>query len=191
MGQRLFLGIRYKGHTLAGAYYHWSGYTIPAINLLKEVHKYIENSDEPNKYLLAIRALEHIGAGFETDSSNNCSEIDALHNTFFPNETFNKESDRNEGILSASFDGIEELLKCSEFSCYFDMDTMTSDFAVVNFYDSLADVKDNFDNLNPASIPSFSMNLYKMTYIDLCDLETHIYDNDVIQCGGEYISILA
>ena len=71
MGQRLNIEIVKNGEVLANSYYHWSGFSNSAINLIIEiirnykyikkykVEQYIKNQD----LLFAIRLLEETGAG--------------------------------------------------------------------------------------------------------------------------------
>ena len=78
MGQRLNIEIRKNGELLANSYYHWSGYTSPAIELSIDaimgsfsVKNPIKNDDKG----FAIKMLESTGAGlveeeYETLSDN-------------------------------------------------------------------------------------------------------------------------
>lgn len=108
MGQRLGLEIVLNGNILANAYYHWSGYTVPAAKLAEQVISYIRNHQdkENNKLLLTVKALNYTGAGFDT------SELERIKKEKF-REIYDFATDmlaynRNCGLIAITAAGIRE-----------------------------------------------------------------------------------
>lgn len=100
MGQRLNIEIWNNGEAIANSYYHWSAYTLPAINLTKVAIKSILNSEE-TPLNTAIVALQATGSGFSEQ------ELDEIKDKEIDVELF-EASNRNDGILSITESGIEE-----------------------------------------------------------------------------------
>lgn len=111
MGQRLNIEIVKNGRVLANSYYHWSGFSNSAINLVIQiiqnyeyikkynVEKYIKNQD----LLLAIRLLEETGAGLNnTDIARNILKDETM------NLKLKECQGRNEGIIGITQGDIEE-----------------------------------------------------------------------------------
>lgn len=111
MGQRLNIEIVKNGRVLANSYYHWSGFSNSAINLVIQiiqhyeyikkynVEKYIKNQD----LLLAIRLLEETGAGLNnTDIARNILKDETM------NLKLKECQGRNEGIIGIIQEDIEE-----------------------------------------------------------------------------------
>lgn len=105
MGERLNLEIWHNGKVLANAYYHWSGYTDDAANVVTDALKYIKSNPAENNNILlyAIRALEATGAGLTDREIEYAKKIDCLNNA-----TFAPCVSRNSGLIGISPDGIAD-----------------------------------------------------------------------------------
>lgn len=104
MGQRLNIEIHNKGELIANCYYRWSAYTEAAINLTKQVLKFInENKAEyAEPVVLAVKALESTGAGvLPADMANIMGDMVLSKYTYVPAE------DRNNGLICVTQDGME------------------------------------------------------------------------------------
>ena len=137
MGQRLNIEIVKNGKVLANSYYHWSGYSNSAVNMVVQiiqeyeyikkykVEKYIKNQD----LLLAIRLLEETGAGL--------NDIDMTRN-ILKDETMNlklkKCQGRDEGIIGITQKDIEETRYWEEGRVSIDIENKKIDFGVINEY---------------------------------------------------------
>lgn len=111
MGQRLNIEIVKNGKVLANSYYHWSGFSNSAVNIVIQiiqkyeyikkykVEKYIKNQD----LLLAIRLLEETGAGLNnTDIARNILKDETM------NLKLKECQGRNEGIIGITQEDIEK-----------------------------------------------------------------------------------
>lgn len=116
MGQRLNIEIRHEGKTIANCYYHWSAYTIPAANLVNEIieeYDRIMDSTDPHDRLLksspellAIRLLEKTGAGLQ--QLEEPTRIQKEKQTAFVDMIINPACSRNDGLISVSYEGMDE-----------------------------------------------------------------------------------
>lgn len=124
MGQRLNIEIVKGDNVLANAYYHWSGYSNSAIDLVECIIRYYDYADKyhhENDTLFAIKLLEKTGAGLTED------EVEYVKKKY--GET--KLSDckgRNNGLIAITKKGIEETREWEEARVTIDIDTKTFDF---------------------------------------------------------------
>lgn len=147
MGQRLNIEIVKKGKVLANSYYHWSGFSNSAVNLVIQI---IQNYEYIKKYnvegyiknqdlLFAIRLLEETGAGLEN--------INVARN-ILEDETMNLKlkqcHGRDEGIIGITQNDIEETRLWEEGKVSIDIENKTIDFDVIREY-TLEELKDNYD----------------------------------------------
>ena len=111
MGQRLNIRIDANNPTtdktevLANCYYHWSGYTSSAMELVNEmVNSGIYNLDILDPVEKAIRLLEATGAGLDKD------ELTDTYNT----PKYKVSTDRDIGLIAISEEGTNETIKREE-----------------------------------------------------------------------------
>lgn len=116
MGQRLNIEIRKNNKVLANAYYHWSGYTSSSLGLTNEILKNINNVNFNNDITKAVKLLEITGAGLTLSEINNLSED-------MKSIDFKKATDRNEGLIAISQEGISETQKWEEGRVEIHIDT--------------------------------------------------------------------
>ena len=111
MGQRLNIQIEANDtdtnetKVLANCYYHWSGYTSSAMELVKEiVESGVYNLDILDPVEKAIRLLEATGAGLSGDE---------LTDTYYAPK-YKVSSDRNKGLIAISEEGKKSTVKYEE-----------------------------------------------------------------------------
>ena len=105
MGQRLNTEIVRRDKVISATYYHWSGYTIPAIETtLDALEGLIRNKNTIDDLDMAIKAMENTGAGIAEDEKD---EIPKGRN-------YKDAIDRNEGLIAISQDGINRTENAAE-----------------------------------------------------------------------------
>ena len=136
MGQRLNIQIEAndtdtnKTEVLANCYYHWSGYTSSAMELVNEiVNSGIYNLDILDPIEKAIRLLEATGAGLAED------ELTDTYNT----PKYKVSSDRNKGLIAISEEGKNSTVKYEESRVTINLTTGS-----INMSDMVYDVTDEF-----------------------------------------------
>ena len=105
MGQRLNIEITDGEKTLANSYYHWSAYSGPALCLLKEIICAYKSAKSVRMLDIAVELLQATGAGINEDER---SRIDADKSGRFDNIHFNEATNRNDGLIAVTDEGIEE-----------------------------------------------------------------------------------
>lgn len=123
MGQRLVLTVTQNGEDIAKIYYHWSAYSISALQEAKNIIDVLY--DDTNKIkdlkLRLIKFLEQNGGGI--DGGEGSSEWKYIKQ-LYPKETFKKDGiSRNQGLIALSEDGMESMQSWSEGDVYIDLDT--------------------------------------------------------------------
>jgi len=109
MGQRLNLEIhdsKVKGNwnlPTASAYYHWSGYSESAVEILQIALKALKETDEPDGLLRAIKVLQATGAEMPVDELNRAKEAEMITD-WLPT----KAADRNDGLIAITEHGMKE-----------------------------------------------------------------------------------
>ena len=136
MGQRLNLQIEDYGVAIANAYYHWSAYTESAARLVVEALDVICDAPpmktDSDKIETAIRALTETGAGF---NEREISDIKTEKPEFFVIASATPCSDRNNGLISITDDGISETEKWAEGAAIIDIGEWVVRFGVMSSVD--------------------------------------------------------
>lgn len=122
MGQRLVIGIQKDDEIIAAIYYHWSAYTVGALqetrNILDWLFDY-ENKIKDTRLRL-IRFVEANGGcidgGKDSDEWKRITKM-------YPNHIFKETGSRNNGLIALSEEGIKELYGWSEGNVLIDLDT--------------------------------------------------------------------
>ncbi len=141
MGQRLNIQIEANDtdtnetKVLANCYYHWSGYTSSAMELVKEMlDSGIYNLDILDPVEKAIRLLEATGAGLAM------YELTETYNT----PKYNVSSDRNKGLIAISEEGTSRVAEWEESRVTINLTTSS-----INMSDMVYDVTDEFNKEEP------------------------------------------
>ena len=148
MGQRLNIQIEAnvtdtdESKVLANCYYHWSGYTSSAMELVKEiVDSGIYKLDILDPVEKAIRLLEATGTGLTED------ELTDTYNE----PKYRKATDRNMGLIAISEKGIKATVEWEESRVTINLTTGSIDMSGM-FYDetgefSSAEIETKLENL--------------------------------------------
>lgn len=126
MGQRLNIEIMSGDKVLANAYYHWSAYSITAIEMAKNIINEYYEIDEKNEIFKAVKLLECTGAGVNDKERNFIKNNPLLNGLKIQNSI-----DRNKGLLSISKNGIQTTRDWEEGRITIHIDTETFDFNVL------------------------------------------------------------
>ena len=131
MGQRLNIQIEMdipnssETKVLTDCYYHWSGYTSSAMELVNEiVNSGVYKLDILDPVEKAIRLLETTGAGLAEDEFTD----------EYPETKFKAAVDRNEGLIAISEKGIQETQNWEEARVTVNLTTGSIDMSGM-FYD--------------------------------------------------------
>lgn len=178
MGQRLNIEIVKNGRVLANSYYHWSGFSNSAINLVIQiiqnyeyikkynVEKYIKNQD----LLLAIRLLEETGAGLNnTDIARNILKDETM------NLKLKECQGRNEGIIGITQGDIEKTRVWEEGRVSIDIENKKIDFDVIEEY-TLEELKNDYDEeeIKELNIKKIDKNFKNISFEDIFELKAFI-----------------
>lgn len=117
MGQRLNISICEGSEQLASCYYHWSGYTESAFELVSQIVRRFEELTENvvHDKKLAVMLLEGTGASMTEDARN-------LFKSLYPDAPFSdKEADRNDGLIEIDCQGMDDCAFNAEQSVCIDL----------------------------------------------------------------------
>ena len=129
MGQRLNIEIVNGETSLANCYYHWSAYTLSALNLTKAVIDAYFDSEAIVGVKMAVELLEATGGGVnETERAEIQKQADKFGYIKFKDCT-----DRNRGLISVTESGKEETRKWEEGRVTIDLGNETFKFDVAWF----------------------------------------------------------
>lgn len=130
MGQRLVITITKDNKELAKGYYHWSAYTVSALETLLEVlsgyDEYVNvvKGEEHEDIILATRMLEASQAGICLDDLEYVEEK-------YPNIKFKECIDRNLGLIALSEEKMMDFDRWSEGDIFIDLTSKTICFGVL------------------------------------------------------------
>lgn len=127
MGQRLNIEIIKGEKTQANAYYHWSAFTYPTLELGLKILDSLDKIEEEDDLLYAIKLLEETGALVQD------SEIEGLKRRFKGRE-FEPAINRNEGLISYQEKGMSATRNWEEGRLEVNLDEKTISFDVYSTY---------------------------------------------------------
>ena len=169
MGQRLNIQIEMdipdssESKVLANAYYHWSGYTSSAYELVKLiVDSGTYSLDILDPVEKAIRMLEVTGAGLCPD------ELTDTYNT----PKYKLTTGRNSGLIAISEKGIEETQNWEEARVTINISTMKVDMGGVYYLDEIDEEDEDEDVEN---IPELENDLYT-SLVDFTKVYNEFYE---------------
>ena len=153
MGQRLNIQIERdipdnsESKVLANAYYHWSGYTSSAYELVKYIADSPYSCEEctfMDPVEKAIRMLEATGAGLTKDEFTEA----------YPEGKYKLSTNRNDGLIAISAEGIQETQNWEEARVTINLTTGMVDMGGVYYLDEVDDEEEEED------IPELEYDLY-------------------------------
>ena len=165
MGQRLNLEIVQGDAVLANAYYHWSGYTSSAFDLVKQIVDsgvYYSNIADPVEK--AIRMLEVTGAGLTED------EFTEMYSP----DKFATATSRNTGLIAISKTGIEETRRWEEANITIDISTGSIDtggvFYLIDEYEEQEEQEESVELANSLVV---DITKFQELYEEITNLNTY------------------
>ncbi len=191
MGQRLNLEIKKKGKVLANAYYHWSAYTGSAYDITATAYMWLLSNKDSYKddRLLAIRALEETGAGLPNwDKDDDYIRIKNIRK--YSSVEFQESRDRNAGIIGCFPNSIKSTQDWAEGTSVIDLDNMTIMFDVLNYYDSVNDIKEWDEDFDEKDAVVFNYQMDELSLGELTDIVNTVCSGKWVFCDGMYISEL-
>lgn len=139
MGQRLNIEIKKGEQLLANCYYHWSGFSEPALELTKKIIDKFDDVREENDVIKAIMLLQLTGAGitrptigylYENIPNFNLEE-EIYTNNPFGEYKYHLSMGRDAGLISVTEKEKEETRYWEEGRITIHIDTKTFDFDVL------------------------------------------------------------
>lgn len=190
MGQRLNISLESDGEVVANAYYHWSAYTRSAAYLVQSICEVWDELKEESRSEteFACRLLHDTGAGFNPEEIGRIRyQRDSRVNAFplWPS------TNRNNGLLSITQEGIETTEQWEEGRVTILMDTGEIDFSVA-WWMSSDEYKneygyDDFDHIpHVASDPTAGLTVdnfrdfYDLLEANQNQYEFYIEDSDCV-----------
>ena len=198
MGQRLVVTIQTNKEDWCAIYYHWSGYTKAALEETKNIINCIYNGKHETKDEILLRLIRFI------ESNGGCirgtrDEHDYIQ-SLYPNEKFNEEGNRSDGIIALSEASIRALHSWAEEEVFINIDTDEVDFCAYSGYENLEEYLDNrrtwddeFDKEEFKNIPKLDCCLGYFGIDEIDDVITKIdsVGNEyIIQCGDEICELI-
>src|SRR5574344_363439 len=157
MGQRLNIQIEMnipdsnESKVLANAYYHWSGYTSSAYELVKSIADSpycCEDCTFTDPVEKAIRLLEATGAGLSKEEFTEA----------YPEGKYKLSTNRNDGLIAISIEGIQETQHWEEARVTINLSTGMVDMGGVYYLDEVEEEETTED------IPELEHDLYTSIY---------------------------
>jgi hypothetical protein len=174
MGQRLNIEIVIDGKTKANAYYHWSGYTKSAVDLVYKILKADVSEKFDNDLMLkAVKLLEETGAGLIE------KEFKYLNNVNIP---VKKALDRNYGLIAVSKKEIENTRYWEETRATINFDNNTVDMHLC-FLDYEPEYYD--ENYDPV-VKQTDFDIFKIPFHKFKDFISLLYSTDVLEINDNY-----
>lgn len=166
MGQRLNVTMYHNDNRLANAYYHWSAYTAPSLDILQRIIRLINigyASCETDPRLYALRLLEATGAGLTAEEYMGMVQE-------YPGLIAVKEIDRNHGLIAASEAGMNDTERWEEGRINIYLDRKTFDFDVFSWL-NFEDYED-YNWIDPRNYPVLSNKYFRYRDVPFTDFYT-------------------
>lgn len=163
---------------LANSYYHWSGFSNSAVNLVIQiiqnyeyikkynVEEYIRNQD----LLFAIRLLEETGAGLEnTNIARNILKDETM------NLKLKKCDGRDEGIIAITEEDIKETRRWEEGRVSIDIENKTINFDVIREL-TAEELKNDYneEEIKELNIKEINRSFKNILFEDIFELKAFI-----------------
>ena len=193
MGQRLIISIEKDGMPISKLYFHWSAYTVSALDETKKVVDCIYNHEDESVKELQLRLIrfcEQNGGGIRGDDY----EFEYIRNVF-PNETFKTDNySRSYGLIAISEKGMDELQSWSEGDVIINLDEDEINFGVYAGYEDFDEYMeerqewdDEFEAMTLEEIPDIG---YDIGWIQVSELDKVIAavdeaNADIVRFGNE------
>jgi len=194
MGERLVVNFIRNEKAIASAYYHWSAYTMPAINILKAMYDEflasgIDKTDNDFRLALIRFAEKTTPFGFGSSENEKIKEFikNAPHfnhhgglnreeiqlaQELWPNENFllDENLSRSEGLIQLSPQRIERAEQDAVCIIEVHLDNQMVLFGGVDEYELdefLYETSDDEDGLLPSDVPEIPLDLGQFSFDDI------------------------
>lgn len=175
MGQRLVITIHAFNEDIAKIYYHWSAYSVSALNEAKDIIENVDWSNSTTKdelILKLINFIEENGGGI--DGGIGSEEYNYVTQYFKSKYQFSTDPNRNHGLIAISEKCMDEMQMWSEGDLEIDFDNheifnqvFVQFNGLSNFNNYMQDCEvDEFESLN--EIPELSYDLSDISFENLC-----------------------
>ena len=122
MGQRLVVTVRKNEEDICKIYYHWSAYTMSALDEARKIVDVIYNNEDETTRDLQLRLIRFCEQnGGCIDGGCDSAEYECIQD-IFPNEHFKEDGSRSDGLIAISRQGMDDLQKWSEGDLTIDLD---------------------------------------------------------------------
>lgn len=136
MGQRLNLEIKIDNEVIGNVYFHWGAYTYNSLEFLERIGNVLEESDvieelieadtELAKQVWFVKVCEK--AGFSGLKENSHTYLSGM----FPDDTFIRATNRNEGLVSITVIDMSDTVSWQEGTCIVYIDSDTGEYSLSN-----------------------------------------------------------
>lgn len=197
MGQRLVITAKYKNQEIAKIYFHWSAYTVSALqeayDLINAI--YILNCTTiEDLQLQLIRYCENHGGC--VDGGANSEEMKYVK-FIFPKEEFKGNGNRNQGLIAISDIGRDEIQKNSEGDLIINFDSQeVSNYCYIGW--DLAGYKnyrkdEHEEEVDFNSMESLDLDMGRIPFNDVSSAIADLQSlNDYVYfTGNEVIELIA
>ena len=147
MGQRLIVAVRSMGKDICKMYFHWSAYTIPALEEVRDMMEEfpMETKSKDEAILYFIRYCEKNGGGI---SGGYGSKEWNYITSKYPNEKFKETNiNRNRGLIGISKEDMDDTQSWSEGDIIINLDDMTVHNEVFLCYSNIDELNSEFLDL--------------------------------------------
>lgn len=182
MGQRLVITANYKNQEIAKIYFHWSAYTILALQEAYDLINAINISDCTTIEDLQLQLIHYCeDNGGCVDGGAHSEEMKYVK-FIFPKEEFKDNGDRNQGLIAISDIGRDEMQRYTEGDLIINFDSQeVSNYCYIGW--DLAGYKNyRKDELGEEvdfnSIESLDLELNCIPFNDLNSAIDNLYDLD-------------
>jgi len=170
MGQRLVINIEKDNKRIANIYYHWSAYTLEALDTLQTLlHDFYDNDNYKNindDILRLIRILEDNGGGVSLDDYEYVKNL-------YPNEEFKQDVNRNYGLISISDKSMKDTLYWAEHTIFINLDDKIIYNNVLYIYNNIDEFLEEYDgaySLEDVNIVNSPINLEEFNFNKLSEV---------------------
>jgi hypothetical protein len=179
MGQRLNLEIHddANGGLQANAYFHWSGYSVAALDQAKQAVSALRVIGDEKPVRRAVEALEATGAGLTDEEREKCGE---LLGDYEPQPC----SDRNDGLLAISAGGMEETRRWEEERIEIHLNAPEGDYLRYSVYwaESPEEYKEGYEE-DPSQLPATDLDFEHLPFDKIDELEQLVEQHDAVRVG--------
>ena len=194
MGQRLVVTIRQDQKDIAKIYYHWSAYSVSALEEARDIINYLydEDNNVTDVRLSLIKYCESKGGGIT--GGNDSDEFKAIQQ-IYPNEKFYSNPNRNDGLIALTEIGMDDLQSWSEGDIEINLDdeSVLNSVFFVGDLNSVNEYGDEDDQLTLDKIPEKDINIEYFSFSEIDNVidELENLDGYLFRKGTDIYKLIA